>query len=133
MQTPAVKGLLESALYVEDPARSAAFYHQVFGFPAILESERLVAVSVLDRQVLLLFRKGGSAQLPVAAHDGAGQDHLAFAVAAEDMEQWTRWLEENGIAIEEDRHWDRGGRSLYFRDPDGHLLEVASPGVWSIY
>jgi catechol 2,3-dioxygenase-like lactoylglutathione lyase family enzyme len=31
------------------------------------------------------------------------------------------------------RDWPLGGRSLYFRDPDGHLLEVASPGVWSIY
>ena len=27
--------------------------------------------------------------------------------------------------------WEAGGRSLYFRDPDGHLLELATPGVWS--
>ncbi len=26
-----------------------------------------------------------------------------------------------------------GGTSLYFRDPDGHLLELVTPGIWSIY
>jgi len=26
-----------------------------------------------------------------------------------------------------------GGEALYFRDPDGHLLEVVTPGVWNIY
>jgi catechol 2,3-dioxygenase-like lactoylglutathione lyase family enzyme len=30
-------------------------------------------------------------------------------------------------------HEMRGGTSLYFRDPDGHLVELATPGLWSIY
>ena len=38
-----------------------------------------------------------------------------------------------GIALEEKRNWELGGCSLYFRDPDRHLLELATPGVWSIY
>ena len=24
----------------------------------------------------------------------------------------------------------RGGESIYFGDPDGHLLELAAPGLW---
>ena len=38
-----------------------------------------------------------------------------------------------GIAIEGRTKWSRGGESVYFRDPDGHLLELATPGLWAIY
>jgi len=29
--------------------------------------------------------------------------------------------------------WPAGGKSVYFRDPDGHMLELATPGLWRIY
>jgi catechol 2,3-dioxygenase-like lactoylglutathione lyase family enzyme len=32
--------------------------------------------------------------------------------------------------VESRIHWARGGTSLYFRDPDGNSLEVATPGLW---
>src|SRR5574341_1431556 len=59
--------------------------------------------------------------------------HLTFAIAAEDYDAWEKWLSKNGLAIELKKNWELGGRSLYFRDPDGHLLELATPGVWKIY
>ena len=130
---PKIDGILESALYVNDPERSARFYRTVFGFEVIQVGERLVAMSVLGRQVLLLFKKGASAHLRLSPHDGDGQLHLAFAVPSSELEVWRAWLQQQRIAIVEDRSWDRGGRSLYFRDPDDHLIEVATPGVWSIY
>jgi catechol 2,3-dioxygenase-like lactoylglutathione lyase family enzyme len=68
--------------------------------------------------------------LPVAAHDGHGRLHLAFAIPAGELHAWKVWLEQHGVVIEEKRAWDRGGWSLCFRDPDQHLLEVATPGVW---
>ena len=40
---------------------------------------------------------------------------------------------ERGVAIEGATNWSRGGRSIYFRDPDGHLLELATPGLWTVY
>jgi catechol 2,3-dioxygenase-like lactoylglutathione lyase family enzyme len=40
---------------------------------------------------------------------------------------------DNGIAIESKVQWELGGQSLYFRDPDGNSLELATPGLWSIY
>jgi catechol 2,3-dioxygenase-like lactoylglutathione lyase family enzyme len=49
------------------------------------------------------------------------------------LPNWELWLEENGIDVEERRTWDLGGQSVYFRDPDRHLLEIATPGVWSVY
>jgi catechol 2,3-dioxygenase-like lactoylglutathione lyase family enzyme len=42
-------------------------------------------------------------------------------------------LKSRGIAIEEVKQWERGGKSLYFRDPDGHLLELVTPGCWPNY
>lgn len=130
---PRLNGVLETALYVEDLPRSVAFYQSLFGFDAIHSAERLCALSVEGRQVLLLFKKGASADLPVSAHDGSGQSHLAFAIDAAELDAWEAWLIKRGIAIEEKRTWDRGGISLYFRDADGHLLELATPGIWSIY
>jgi catechol 2,3-dioxygenase-like lactoylglutathione lyase family enzyme len=84
------------------------------------------------QQVLLLFKKGGSRSLE-SPHDGDGELHIAFPTAANDLPNWESWLAENEIAIEEKRTWDGGGRSIYFRDPDRHLLELVTPGTWSIY
>ena len=37
------------------------------------------------------------------------------------------------VEIEGRTDWPRGGHSIYFRDPDGHLLELATPGLWTVY
>jgi catechol 2,3-dioxygenase-like lactoylglutathione lyase family enzyme len=130
---PQSQGLLESSLYVADVAASVRFYERVFGFRVISNfGERGCAMQAGDRQVLLLFRKGASLSIP-SPHDGDGELHLAFAIAEAELPDWEAWLAEQGIPVEEKRSWERGGVSLYFRDPDRHLLEVATPGVWSIY
>jgi catechol 2,3-dioxygenase-like lactoylglutathione lyase family enzyme len=130
---PKAEGILESSLYVSDVARSVAFYQKIFGFPVISDfGGRGCALQAGDRQILLLFLKGASRAIP-SPHDGDGELHLAFAIPQTELARWEGWLTENGIPIEEKRAWEAGGHSLYFRDPDRHLLEVVSPGVWSIY
>src|SRR5690348_8800702 len=130
---PKTGGILESSLYVEDIAASAVFYEKIFGFRRISDfGPRGCALGAADRQVLLLFKKGASTSI-TSPHDGAGELHIAFAIASDQLAAWESWLAENGIAIEEKTQWERGGTSLYFRDPDRHLLEVATPGVWTIY
>jgi catechol 2,3-dioxygenase-like lactoylglutathione lyase family enzyme len=130
---PKTDGILESSLYVADVAKSIQFYKIVFGFKVISDfGERGCAMQAGERQVLLLFNKGGSRNTSTP-HDGDGELHLAFAVSAEELPTWEAWLAEHGIAVEEKRIWDRGGHSVYFRDPDRHLLELATPGLWSIY
>jgi catechol 2,3-dioxygenase-like lactoylglutathione lyase family enzyme len=130
---PKCDGLLESSLYVQDVSASARFYATIFGFRTIADfGERGCAMQAGERQVLLLFRKGGSLRMS-SPHDGDGELHIAFAIPASELAGWEAWLVENQIAIEEKRTWDLGGHSIYFRDPDRHLLELASPGVWSIY
>ena len=130
---PRTEGILESSLYVDNVRRSAEFYERIFGFQIISDfGSRGCALKAGDRQVLLLFRKGGSREI-TAPHDGDGQLHLAFAIAAQELEAWESWLARNHIVVEDRRTWEAGGRSVYFRDPDGHLLEVGTPGIWTIY
>jgi catechol 2,3-dioxygenase-like lactoylglutathione lyase family enzyme len=136
---PRVSGVLETALYVDDVARSRAFYTRLFSFPVLTEDDRLCALDVAGRAVLLLFRKGATTetiQIPGGAippHDGDGNLHCAFAIPAGDLEAWADRLRTGGIEIESRVTWPRGGISLYFRDPDGHLVELATPGVWATY
>ena len=133
-----VTGILETALHVAYPARSAEFYRRLFGFDVLLESERLVALSVAGRNVLLLFQEGATSEPLVIAggvippHGGSGHLHLAFAIVAEDVEPWTQRLGSAGVAVESVVNWPEGGRSLYFRDPDGHLVELATPNIWPL-
>jgi catechol 2,3-dioxygenase-like lactoylglutathione lyase family enzyme len=134
-----VCGILETALCVADPSRSAEFYRQLFGFGVLLESERVVALDVAGRNVLLLFRAGATSE-PFTVeggvsppHGGSGHLHLAFSIVAEEFEPWRRRLESEGIAVESIVNWPGGARSLYFRDRDGHLVELATPGIWPIY
>ena len=136
---PTVNGILETALYVDDLKRSIGFYQDTFGFEVIGGDDRFCAFSVAGRQVLLLFRKGGTTA-PVATpagaiapHDGDGQLHFAFSIPASELATWDEWLKGKGVEIESRVRWPAGGVSLYLRDPDGHLVELATPGLWSIY
>jgi len=130
---PKTDGILESSLYVSDLPRSARFYQDTFGFSVISDfGERGCAMQAGTRQVLLLFKKGASRAISTS-HDGDGELHLAFAIPTEELSAWESLLRERGIAVEEKRKWEAGGWSLYFRDPDRHLIELATPGTWSVY
>src|SRR5260370_1946829 len=128
---PRINGILETSLYVDDLERSVRFYQTIFGFEVIDSGNRLCAMGVGPGQVLLLFKKGASADLPTGATDGKGQLHMAFAISAEELDTWEAWLAKHGVTIEVRLSCERGGRSLSFRDPDGLLLELAAPDVWS--
>ncbi|MFL4996127.1 MAG: VOC family protein, partial [Microvirga sp.] len=52
---------------------------------------------------------------------------------ADAVRDWEERLSEHGVAIEGRTNWSRGGHSIYFRDPDGHLVELATPGLWATY
>ena len=136
---PKLEGVLETALYVDDLPRAIEFYKSVFEFETLFADERLCSLNVSNRQVLLLFLKGASDQ-PMAVlggtippHNGEGRLHLAFAISKDELEKWERHFDEKEIQIESRVQWHRGGVSLYIRDPEGHLIELATPGLWKIY
>lgn len=136
---PAIDGLLETALYVSDMERSVLFFRDLLGLPPMLESDRLTALNAGRGGVLLLFLRGASCEDMagpggvVPGHDGAGPLHMAFAIPADAYDRWRARLAEAGIPMRGEMRWPRGGRSLYFEDPDGHVLELATPGLWPNY
>ena len=139
MSRPPLQGMLEFGLYVKDVSRAADFYHDLFGFPVLLSNERIAALDVEGKQILLLFKHGASSEpmnMPggvLPGHDGEGTTHFAFRIQESDIEPWEHWLREQDVEVESKVEWERGGRSLYFRDLDDHLLELVTPGVWEIY
>jgi catechol 2,3-dioxygenase-like lactoylglutathione lyase family enzyme len=58
---------------------------------------------------------------------------VAFGIAQPELSAWEAWLSQQGILIELRKTWRYDGEAIYFRDSDDHLLEVATPGAWSIY
>jgi len=135
-----IKGILETALYVADLERAAQFYKTLFDFSRLLCDERMIALNVCDepRAVLLLFLRGASshgADVPggkIPPHDGSGEVHFAFSIDDKDLDLWRAHLKNCGVEIISEVHPPQGGHSLYFRDADGHLAELATPRIWDI-
>jgi catechol 2,3-dioxygenase-like lactoylglutathione lyase family enzyme len=137
---PTINGVVESILYVDDLARAVEFYRDVMGLrPMTGDATRFQSFDSGAGRVLLLFKRGGTL-VPVSTpggiippHDGTGPHHIGFAISADDYNSWQAHLLANGIKIESEAQWQRGGKSLYFRDRDGHLLELITPGIWENY
>src|SRR5262249_32664166 len=139
---PPVLRTVETALYfdgVQGLSAAAEFYRDTLGLRPMTEGERLVAMDAGGGTVLLLFQRGQTAQGLrgpehwIPPHDGAGPLHVAIGIAAGELEAWERWLASRGVDVESRVTWPRGGRSLYFRDPGGHSVELVTPGTWDNY
>jgi catechol 2,3-dioxygenase-like lactoylglutathione lyase family enzyme len=131
--------VLETAVYCDDLARTTVFYRHLLAAEPMLEVERVVAFDAGEGTVLLLFRRGASehpfetAGGLVPGHTSTGPAHLAFAIDKADVPAWLDRLEALHIPIESRVDWPRGGHSIYFRDPDGRSVELATPGTWASY
>jgi len=136
---PPIRGVVETAVYSDDLIRAHAFYGGVLGLERVLDTPRMLTYAVAPRQVLLVFKRGATREDSVTSegvipgHYSEGPAHFAFAIDAADYAAWKGHLEAARIPIRSETTWTRGGRSLYFDDPDGNVLELATPGLWPNY
>ena len=136
---PKLERILETVLYVKDLERAAAFYEEFMELPVLFTDTRMRAFDVGGNGTLLLFVTGQSlrpVETPMGTippHDGDGPAHIAFSIAKAELPAWEKHLDKGGIAVESRMEGPRGGISIYFRDPDEHLLELATPGLWKGY
>lgn len=126
--------ILESCLYVDDIETAKTFYRDVLGLELFEHHETRHLFWKCGNRMLLLFlaAQSDTPNSEVPRHGAHGAGHVAFAVPDRDIPQWRIQLEQCGVAIEQAVDWPQGGRSLYFRDPAGNSLEVASPKIWGI-
>ncbi|BGP36347.1 hypothetical protein JCM10450v2_000246 [Rhodotorula kratochvilovae] len=145
-QLPKITHVLELCLYARHLPTSVAFYSQTLrlGTP-YLDTPRMAGFS-LGSTTVLLFQRGATADdsvMPhgrglIPGHGPAGDEtmktHFALAVErADEVEQWEKEFREGGVEVLGKVEWPKGGRSVYFADPDGHVGEIASRGIWPHY
>ena len=136
---PRLAGVLETALYVDDLPRARRFYEEVMGLSPVFADQRLCAYEVAPVSVLLLFPRGQTLETVVMPggtippHDGSGRIHYAFSIDSGAVQAWRTHLLRHQVILESEVAWPRGGRSLYFRDPEANLVELATPGLWDNY
>jgi catechol 2,3-dioxygenase-like lactoylglutathione lyase family enzyme len=129
-----IVNLVETGIYADDLDRAERFYRDVLGLELIgREPGRHVFFRVGREDVLLVFNPETTAKgehLP--AHGARGPGHFALGILADALDPWRQRLASHGVAIEQEVDWPRGGRSLYFRDPAGNLVELLTPGLWGL-
>lgn len=126
-----VTQIKETALYVQDLDRTENFYHGKLDLEIISREEGRHIFFKAGSSILLCFiantTKNGE-KLP--AHYGKGKLHIAFEVPKDEYLETKEWIREKGIEIEHEQSWGAEYQSCYFRDPDGHSLEIVPEGMW---
>lgn len=124
----------ETVLYAEDPEAAGAFYERVLGLASIGSpgSDSAALRMPVGDAVLLIFspERAETEGRGVPTHGCRGRGHVAFRVGPGSLDAWAERLKAEGVGIELDRGWERGGRSLYVRDPAGNSVELVDGRIW---
>lgn len=131
-----ISGVAEVALYVEDLERATKFYTEVLGLPLTAAFGEARFLQTGPNSTLILFTIEGiqNRVSVIPAHGARGDQHVALAVPAAEMDAWRERLKVHGVEIEHEQDWSQGTHSIYFRDPDNNSLELIEdrhyPIVW---
>ncbi len=128
-------GLHHVTAICRDLDRSTAFYRDLLGLALVHEGvndddpgTRHFWFGAPDGAPGTLVSLLEYPEMPDGAPGAGATHHFAFAVDSPDEQlAWRDYLRERGIPCTE--VLERGGfKSLYLRDPDGHIVEIATRG-----
>lgn len=122
----------ETCLYVQNLERTKIFYEDVLELQLISYVKNKHVFFIAGSSVLLIFNPEDSKhKISPPGHYGSGKQHFAFEVALAEYAQAKEWIVSKGIAITEEVTWAAGGKSFYFEDPEGNVLEIVpDSGIW---
>ncbi|HLJ97110.1 MAG TPA: VOC family protein [Gemmataceae bacterium] len=129
-----IQAITETAIYVDDLDAAEDFYRRILGLRVLgKDPGRQVFFQVGDRNVLLAFLPEATLQAGMLPPHGAkGPGHFALGIERQSLDACRQHLESQGVTIEQEVDWPRGGQSIYFRDPAGNLVELVTPGIWGL-
>ncbi len=130
---PKVLNVIETAVYVNNLDQAKEFYANILGLELMGEQAERHLFFRVGESVLLVFNPASTQKgsyLP--AHGATGASHFALGISITALEEWRLHLQEHEIEIEREVEWPLGGRSFYFRDPGGNLVELLTPGCWGL-
>ena len=115
-------------LFAEDLAATKAFYAEVFELPLVHEDETSAAFRLGDTIVNVLTVSSAPELIdPAAVASPESGSRFQLTVGVDDVDAMCAILQERGVALVNgpvDRPW--GIRTACFRDPAGHLWEIAT-------
>lgn len=127
--------VLETCLCVDDLEAAETFYRDVLGLEFYAKVEGRHCFFRCGESMFLLFNAEATSQdsdLPIPNHGTTGAGHVCFVMTHEEIDSWKSQLGDQGVEIESEYEWPGGGISLYFRDPSGNCIELATPDLWNL-
>lgn len=121
----------ETCLYVQNLDDTEAFYSGKLNLEVIARVAGRHIFFKAGTSVLLCFlAEATKNEENLPAHFAEGKMHLALEVPSDDYREVKARIHSNGIEIEHEQQWGGDYRSFYFRDPDGHSIEIVPEGMW---
>ncbi len=129
------QGFHHATLVSSDAARTLAFYRDLLGFRLV---KKTVNFDLPDTYHLYFGDEQGSPgtlltffewpDAPRGSWGIGGIHHVALGTTDQEKQlKWKRWLTDHGVAVS--GPYNRGYfHSIYFADPDGQILEIATEG-----
>jgi catechol 2,3-dioxygenase-like lactoylglutathione lyase family enzyme len=119
-----IRAIDYTVIFVRDMAAMRRFYEDILGFPLLRElSPDWIEYRIGANTLALATPKRTAADAPTPK--GSASLQLAFKVSAPEVDQCADELVRHKVdLLSPPTNQSFGHRTLFFRDPDGNLLEV---------